>query len=99
MVRANFLCLLHNRLQLALPCGRLHGASGIPRVGVSGEREVANDEGHLAGVLIPEVLHDGIGGTAGLALEVEELHEGDSTGPLLAEDPAVLTDDGTVGDG
>ena len=62
-------------LELALPGSRLDGAGGAFGVEVAGQWEVAHHEGHLAGVVLAQLLDSRECRPARLALEVEELHE------------------------
>ena len=63
-----------HRLELALGAGGLRGTGGVDRAGV--QRHVAHDEGDLVAVGVLQLLDGRVEGTAGLALEVEELDEG-----------------------
>ena len=57
---------------------------------MTGQREVADHIRDLPRELLPQILHDREERATRLALEVEELHQGDSALPAVVEDMRAL---------
>ena len=79
-------------LEPVLLGGGLGGERGRRRVDVAWQREVPHDVGDVARVLLAQLFDDRVERAAGLALEVEELDDGDGLRSPLVEHVRVGAD-------
>ncbi|BAC19795.1 hypothetical protein (plasmid) [Corynebacterium efficiens YS-314] len=81
-----------HRFVLALLGSGLHRHGGRHGVAVTLQREVTVDEGDGVGILLPQFLHEGVRRPAGLALEIEKLHQHGLLVRRLRQHPTVVPD-------